>query len=36
MTFPLALILVGVGLIYVGYKGYSPSAFFFHGETVPA
>lgn len=36
MTFPLALILVGVGLIYVGFKGYDAAAFFFHGQTVPA
>lgn len=36
MTFPLALVLVGVGLIYVGVKGYAADRFFFHGETVPA
>lgn len=35
-TVPLALILVGVGLIFVGYKGYDAGAFFFGGKTVPA
>ena len=36
MTFPLAQILVGLGLIYVGFKGYKAQDFFFRGDTVPA
>lgn len=36
MTFPLALIFVGVGFVYVGVKGYDPASFFFRAETVPA
>lgn len=36
MTVPVALILVGVGLVIVGYKGWDAAAFFFHGQTVPA
>ena len=36
MTFPLALVLVGVGMVYVGVKGYDWAAFFFHGQAKPA